>query len=296
MSGLHVICYHRVLPVVSSDIRSVDCYHAERSMLHSLDDFRRQLDAIQSSCDVLDAAQFAERRRSPSPGRPAVLLTFDDGYADFSGVVLPELLGRGLPSALFPTKAPVVDGFIPPADKVYAILAAAHHGAPSHDRVSWISGKAKKALLRASPAEQEAMIRALAAELGVDTPAHAPPHMTEAQVRSLPACVHVGAHGLFHHEFASLAPAQLRAELAEILAWVRRIRPGQTAGLWLAYPNGKADRPESPGAITSAVGESGVNLAFVARREAASATGGSDLLVPRLFSQNGVAWLDPIFR
>ena len=45
--SIHAICYHRVLPEVSDDLGTVDAYHHERGMLHSLADFRRQLDILQ---------------------------------------------------------------------------------------------------------------------------------------------------------------------------------------------------------------------------------------------------------
>jgi len=300
MSSLHVICYHRILPVVSTDDRSVDFYHSRRSILHSLSDFRSQLDLIQRKCDVLDAEGFVVRRRKGlgHGQRPAVLLTFDDGYSDFDEVVLPEVAGRNLPCVLFPTKAPVVSRFVPPADKVYAILAAAtSHGAISASvRESWVSGHAKKAMLQASPEEQVAMIDTLMREVGVVSPAAVPPHLTEERLRALPASVYVGAHGLFHHEFGALSPAQLRTELDEILAWVKSVRPRQSAGTWLAYPNGQADRPDNPKAVTSAVKSAGVDFAFTARGTPVDAGAGDDLLVPRLFSKNGVDWLAQVLR
>lgn len=298
MSSLHVICYHRILPVVSGDERSVDYYHSRRNILHSLADFRSQLDLVQRECDVLDAVAFMDRRHRVGTGRPAVLLTFDDGYWDFDEIVLPELSSRGLPCVLFPTKAPVVSRFVPPADKVYAILAAADSlgTISSADKEGWVSGPAKKALLNASPEEQVAMISQLLKEAGIDSPAATPAHLTEERLRSLPSSVYLGAHGLFHHEFGSLSPAQLQAELLEILTWVRFVRPDQAAGVWLAYPNGRADRPDNPKAVTDAVNSAGVDLAFTAHASPMDAKRGDDLLIPRLFSKNGVDWLAPVLR
>ena len=298
MSSIHVICYHRILPVVSNDERSVDYYHSRRSILHTLYDFRSQLDLIRQKCDVLDAGEFVARRRKGLSSRPAVLLTFDDGYSDFDEVVLPEITARDFPCVLFPTKAPVVSGFIPPADKVYAILAAAvsQGTITASIRESWVSGQAKKAMLHASPEDQDAMINLLMREAGVVSFAEAPSHLTEERLRALPDSVYIGAHGLFHHEFASLSPAQLQAELGEILAWVKSIRPRQAAGAWLAYPNGQADRPEKPQAVTHAVKSAGVDFAFTARGTPIDAGAGDDLLVPRVFSKNGVDWLAEILK
>lgn len=296
MSKLHVICYHRVLPAVSADMGSVDYYHSRRDILHPLADFRRQLDLIRGRCDVLDAGAFLARKRAGGGDRPAVLLSFDDGYADFEQVVLPELAVRNLPCVLFPTKAPVVEGFVPPADRVYAILAAAHAKGrvSSIDAESWVSGSAKKEMLRASPVVQAAMIDRLFKATGITSAAVPPAHMTEERLRALPSSVYIGAHGLFHHLFGSLSSAQLKSELEEIVAWVRRLRPNQAAGMWLAYPNGEAGNMDNHQAVVDAVGLSGVDLAFTAHPTPADASSGGDLLIPRVFSKNGVEWLSAI--
>ena len=120
--SIHVICYHRVLSDVSDDLGTVDAYHHARGMLHSLADFRSQLDALQGHCQIVDAAGFLRARACEAHAKPPVLLTFDDGYADFASVVMPELSARGLPCVLFPTKAPVTTGYVPPRDQVYALL------------------------------------------------------------------------------------------------------------------------------------------------------------------------------
>jgi peptidoglycan/xylan/chitin deacetylase (PgdA/CDA1 family) len=65
--------------------------------------FAAQLDALRSAGwtfvdadTLLDA--LAGRRRLPAR---ALLLTFDDGYADFATVALPELAPRGIPAVVF---------------------------------------------------------------------------------------------------------------------------------------------------------------------------------------------------
>jgi peptidoglycan/xylan/chitin deacetylase (PgdA/CDA1 family) len=294
----YVICYHRVLSEVSDDMGTVDAYHHARGMLHSLADFRSQLDALQDRCQIVDAAGFLRARACEGHGKPTVLLTFDDGYADFASVVMPELSARGLPCALFPTKAPVTEGFVPPRDQVYALLAADHRGArrlSAEERNSWVSGHQKSAMLVANPFEQAELIQGLASQVGVGHLPPAPSHLTETQLKQLPASVFLGAHGLYHHEFGSLGPEELRAELAEILGWVGRVRPGQLHGAWLAYPNGKDDREERPGQVVQAVSYAGVSYAFTAKKEVLPAKA-TDLKIPRVFSQDGVDYLRPIWE
>jgi peptidoglycan/xylan/chitin deacetylase (PgdA/CDA1 family) len=150
-------------------------------------------------------------------------------------------------------------------------------------------------MLRVSPDEQARLILDLASQVGVEPPPPAPCHLTETQLKQLPASVYLGAHGLYHHEFGSLGPEELRAELAEILEWVARVRPAQPHGVWLAYPNGKDDREERPGQVAQAVSNAGVNYAFTAKKEVHYAQA-SNLKIPRIFSQDGVDYLRPIWQ
>jgi len=296
--SIHVICYHRVLPEVSDDLGTVDAYHHERGMLHSLADFRRQLDILQDRCQIVDAAGFLHARNCEGQAKSSVLLTFDDGYADFSTIIMPELSARGLPCVLFPTKAPVMSGYVPPRDQVYALLAADYRGQrrlSPEERKSWVSGHHKSSMLRLSPNEQARLISDLASRVGGEPSPPAPCHLTETQLKLLPASVYLGAHGLYHHEFGSLGADELRAELAVILEWVARVRPAQPHGVWLAYPNGKDDREERPGQVVQAVSNAGVNYAFTAKKEVRPAKA-TDLKIPRIFSQDGVAYLRPIWE
>jgi peptidoglycan/xylan/chitin deacetylase (PgdA/CDA1 family) len=293
----YALCYHRVLPEVVQDLGTIDTYHHARSILHSLADFRNQLDVLQERCEIVDAAGFVRARAGEVSVKPAVLLTFDDGYADFASVIMPELLARGLPCVLFPTKAPVTTSFVPPRDQVYAILAADYRSRrriSEEERQSWISGSNKARMLEVGPSEQAALIDGLAACAGVDFPLIGPAHMTETQIRQLPSSVYLGAHGLFHHEFGSLSDGALRGELREILGWIAHIRPTQDKGVWLAYPNGKSDREVRPGAVTKAVAEAKVDYAFKAcfRHEPSKS---SRLEIPRMFSKDGVDYLRPIW-
>jgi hypothetical protein len=57
-------------------------------MLHSLADFRRQLDILQDRCQIVDAAGFLRARKCEGHAKSSVLLTFDDGYADFFTIAI----------------------------------------------------------------------------------------------------------------------------------------------------------------------------------------------------------------
>jgi len=68
------------------------------------DEFERQLDAVLESglTPVTFGELVAGERSGSAPARP-VVITFDDGYADFAEHALPALTARSLPSTLFLT-------------------------------------------------------------------------------------------------------------------------------------------------------------------------------------------------
>jgi peptidoglycan/xylan/chitin deacetylase (PgdA/CDA1 family) len=71
--------------------------------------FARHLDAVAASGrQPLTVSQYADglRGHRPLPARP-VLITADDGFADFAKFALPALAERGLPSTLYVTTAPL---------------------------------------------------------------------------------------------------------------------------------------------------------------------------------------------
>lgn len=66
------------------------------------DDFRRHLDAIAASgYPVLGFDDALSRLRSGALDGPAVVLTFDDGYAGVAELAWPELVSRGWPATLY---------------------------------------------------------------------------------------------------------------------------------------------------------------------------------------------------
>ena len=87
-SGVTVLIYHRV---GGGSTSAVDL---------DLDDFRRQLDHLRAHHRVVDL-DTAVALLDADDSVPAVVLTFDDGTADFCDIVVPELVEAGLPATLY---------------------------------------------------------------------------------------------------------------------------------------------------------------------------------------------------
>jgi peptidoglycan/xylan/chitin deacetylase (PgdA/CDA1 family) len=66
----------------------------------SVGQFTHALDLLQEHCEVLPASALVDERPAPAD-RPGVVISFDDGYAETLGAVLPLLSERGLSAAFF---------------------------------------------------------------------------------------------------------------------------------------------------------------------------------------------------
>ena len=67
----------------------------------SCDDFRNQLNWLESRFDIVSLEEAQRRIRSAENERPTVSITFDDGYADNALFAIPELVRRGLTATYF---------------------------------------------------------------------------------------------------------------------------------------------------------------------------------------------------
>lgn len=116
--SLTVVMYHYVRPIAGSAY--------ERIKGLELTGFRAQLDHIQRDHTVVSARQLVEASRggAPLPGN-ALILTFDDGYADHYRYVYPELQRRGMSGLFFPAAQAVKEGVLLDVNKVHFLLACA---------------------------------------------------------------------------------------------------------------------------------------------------------------------------
>jgi len=99
-AGVSVLAYHLVGAGTSSPV-DLD-----------VDSFTEQLEFLQDHCEVRSLSDAFARVGSKRAGRPIVVLTFDDAYANFVRVVVPLLLKLRLPAMLYVPVA-FIDGSAP---------------------------------------------------------------------------------------------------------------------------------------------------------------------------------------
>jgi len=73
-------------------------------------DFRRHLDWLGERFECISLTELQRRARHGGSPRPAVAITFDDGYADNCEEALPELIRRRIPLTYFVTLGNVLSG------------------------------------------------------------------------------------------------------------------------------------------------------------------------------------------
>jgi peptidoglycan/xylan/chitin deacetylase (PgdA/CDA1 family) len=214
-----ILAYHNVVPDGEQG-------RGDRSLHLAFSSFRRQLDLLQTHCTVSPLGEIFAAE--PIPGRPRVVITFDDAYRGAVELALPELNRRGLPSTLFVapgllgTRSFWWDELATPAGDLSSELrtAALEVHAGHHDRIRKSIGR-------------NATEKTLPMSYGC---------VSEDQIRTLRTfeTVTIGAHGWGHSNLTRIGVDELAIELLKPLEWLR------TSGIpmvpILAYPYGLASR------------------------------------------------------
>ena len=84
------LCYHSIHPSLSFASASPEC-------------FERQLEWLAETCDVISPRAMLDAATDHDSDRPAVAITFDDGYADNHEFAFPLLRKYGLTATIFMT-------------------------------------------------------------------------------------------------------------------------------------------------------------------------------------------------
>lgn len=278
--GLRILCYHGVVE------RKQDP-RLERNF-HLLPDFRKHVELLSRRRTVAAAGLEDELRRGKVP---AVMITFDDGYAN--NLLAAEVLERArLPWSLFVTTNPLDDAGLLWTSEIALLLLHGRAQQVEAFGLSWSlrtrgereqAYQALRTRLKTAGAEVRSSVMA---GLRDQFPSGEGERLRERfpsmrmlrweQVRQLSAAgVEVGSHGVSHELHHAAQPAAVRwRELSDSKAEVER-RLGQPCRAF-AFPNGDYN-PDS----RQEVEQAGYRWAFTTEPRLADAD--SDFrLLPRL--------------
>lgn len=93
-----VLYYHRI-----ADDDATECTLPERRFIEQIDWLRRNF-------DLISMEEVQRRMRSGYNDRPAVHITFDDGYADNCRLAIPWLVKNRIPCTYFVTVRNILEG------------------------------------------------------------------------------------------------------------------------------------------------------------------------------------------
>lgn len=236
--ALGILCYHRI--VAGDDDKAWP--YLERGTAVRAQTFQAQLADVARFADIVgeDVALDVLGKRHRLE-RPAVWLTFDDGYRDVKEV---------LPQAAAGTVFVTTSERLLPADAWYALLLAAGRRRGALDlglgpfefdlcdragRARLVDGPERRAYLRAPPATQDAVLRSLALLLEARIDASRP-YLDASDLRAvLRAGWGVGSHGVTHTPFDALTADAVRSEA---VASRETLRALGASGRSIALPDG----------------------------------------------------------
>jgi peptidoglycan/xylan/chitin deacetylase (PgdA/CDA1 family) len=259
-ASLTVLMFHRVAAPGTPAMRRADARYTLAAPL-----FAACLRFLARHYAVVSlAAVLASRKGGPALPPRALLITFDDGWADNLAVALPLLRAAGLPAALFVASEPLADPCpwwwqevllraLREGRASFAALAAAAGGPPPPAPPP--EGPELALLLRYAALDPAARAAALAPFLDADLAAEGRQMLAPGDLPALAAGgVAIGAHGAAHLPLSLVpdaAPDITRAR-AMLAGWLEEGAP--TA---LSFPHGRYHR-----AALAATWAAGFTLAF----------------------------------
>jgi peptidoglycan/xylan/chitin deacetylase (PgdA/CDA1 family) len=234
--GVSVLMYHRVL---GAD-RSLEGIPVEL--------FAAQMRFLRDACEPIHPDALPERVRDSRRAKPAVLVTFDDGYRDYHDLAYPVLEALRIPAVVFVATSFMDDGGLIWTDTVqWAALSTTRASA----RLPW-SGETRalpdeaarrrlgadaRAHLKGLPdAERREAMQALLAELG-EPPARPREMLSWDEVRKTMPLTVYGAHSHTHPILSRLDRAGCDAEVRTCRD--RIAAETGAAPKYFAYPNGR---------------------------------------------------------
>lgn len=284
MSGTSILMFHRVTEPTPRAFGLPDAWRVRGTALSF-----SELVAMVGERPVLPLAAVVEAIEQGQDPPPGVVLTFDDGYAEWAQVGA-DLAERGWPATFFWSRAMHADGPIHPVDEYYSLLDRATHRTfeielPNGHRIRGdLSDHTGKLALVTDgpkpfiidPRTAPTMLDSVAAAVGAPrrTNEARELYLDDDQRQVLASLGHeFGAHGLQHVRLSSLDDEALETEISGSRRWL-----GEATTRWFAYPDGDLDTR-----VVAAVRAAGYRAALTCKP--AYVGRGQDLLrLPRLFA------------
>ncbi|MFO0833306.1 MAG: hypothetical protein U0637_15855 [Phycisphaerales bacterium] len=223
---LAILCYHRL--VEEDDIETTWPY-MERGTAVRMASFRSQLKDIVRFADVVpERVALGVLAGRQTLSRPAVWLTFDDGYRDVLKALGPDTTGTAFVTSCAAERSL-------PADDWYDVLLAANRtcgtvdlglGSFAYDlrhregRARLVNGPERRSYLRSSTLSRAATLQSLAEQLDAEVRGsrHYLSHTEMLQL--LTAGWTLGSHGVTHTPFDAIEPELVAREARESLEWL----------------------------------------------------------------------------
>lgn len=210
-------------------------------------EFCKQIEWLARRVDFLSEEDLY---KAPKPGRPKMLLTFDDGYRDNFEIVAPILTKLGVPAIFFVAPGMIDNRSLGAWDRIAYLVKTTKQQTfrfrgksydIAKDRIDVLRSLSKQA--RVSLPEQGQLIEAELSKILECEPA---PHglmdnelMTWDQLRSLRKLgFAIGGHGLHHRPLSSLS---LEDQEDEILTTKSRLEEEQLGPRSFSFPFGSSD-------------------------------------------------------
>ncbi len=251
--------------------------------------FATQMRWLRDNCDPIEPEAVRDRARGARTLRPAVLVTFDDGYRSYHDLAYPVLKRERIPAAVF-----LATSFLDEGGTIWTerLQAAVLSTTRTEIKLPWADGPAipisdpsgraalgerMRAHLKSLPdPERRALFAALLAELG-EAPAGEREMLTWDEVRRTMDLTRYGGHSHTHPILSRLDRAQAEYEIRTCRDRIAQ-ETGQTPTTF-AYPNGRpADyTPETQAVLR----EHGFTTAF-ATTEGIAGSGTDWMAIKRL--------------
>lgn len=232
-----ILAYHGIVPEGAQSA-------GERALFVAQRDFAAHLDVLAEMADVAPLDRIDES----GDGRPRVAITFDDAYRGAVNEGVQELAARGFPATIF-----VAPGRLNGHVFWWDALSEANR-----ELDETVKGHALHNL-----GGSDERVRAWATKVRLPCSDALPPYAQTATLAELRQALRypgitVGSHTWSHANLASLAAADVAAELELSRDWLRT-QFGAKAVPWLAYPYG-LDSPETHRAAINASYAGGLRI------------------------------------